>query len=57
MARDGRVLCTFMAMFFQSDNPIIFKFHQHQYVTILSNPNDQHSIMNFTKSSGLGTIY
>ena len=57
MARDGRVLCTFMAMFSQSDNPIVLKFHQHQYVTIHFNPNDQDSNMNFTKTSGLGTIY
>ena len=31
----------FMAMFSQSDHPIILKFHQHQYVTIVFNPNDQ----------------
>ena len=57
MARDGRVLFTLMAMFSQSDNPIILKFHQHQYATILFNPNDQDSNMNFTKPSGLGTIF
>ena len=56
MARDGRVLCTFMAMFSQFDHPIILKFHQHHYVTIILNPNDQDSNMNFTKSNGLGTI-
>ena len=57
MARDGHMLCTFMAMFTQSDYPVVLKFHQRQYVTILFNPNDQDSNMNFTKSSGLGTIY
>ena len=48
MARDGHVLCTYMAMFSQSDHPIVLKFHQHQYVTILFNPNDQDLNMNFT---------
>ena len=57
MARDGRELCSFMAMFSQSDYSIVLKFHQYQYVTTLFNPNDQDSIMSFTKSSGLGTIY
>ena len=57
MVRDGRVLSTFMTMFSQSDHPIVLKFHQHQYVTILFNPNDQDSNMNFSKSSGLGTVY
>ena len=57
MARDGRELCSFMAMFSQSDYLIVLKFHQYQYVTTLFNPNDQDSIMNFTKYSGLGTIY
>ena len=57
MARDGHMLRTFMAMFPQFDHPIVLKFHQHQYVTILFNPNDQDSNMNFTKSGGLGTIY
>ena len=57
MARDGRVLCTFMAKFSESDYSIVFKFHQYQYVTILFNPDDEDSIRNFTKSSGLGTIY
>ena len=57
MARDGHMLCTFMSMFTQSDHPIILKFHQHQYVTMLFNPNDQDSNMNFTKSSGLRTNY
>ena len=33
------------------------QIHQHQYVTILFNPNDQDLNMNFTKSSGLRTIY
>ena len=51
------VLCTCMAMFSQSDYSIVFKFHQHQYVTILFNPNDQDLNMNFTKSSDLETIY
>ena len=40
MSRDGYMLCTFMVMFTQSDHPIILKFHQHQYVTMLFNPND-----------------
>ena len=57
MVRDGHMLCTFMAMFTQSDQPIVIKFHQHQYVTILFIPNDQDLNVNFTKSSGLGTIY
>ena len=57
MARDGHMLCTFMAMFTQSDHSIVLKFHQHQYVTTLFNPNDQDLNMNFTKSSGLGNIY
>ena len=57
MAHDGRVLCTFMAMFSQFDHPVVLKFYQHQYVTILFNLNDLDSNMNFTKSSGLGTIY
>ena len=57
MARDGRVLFTLMAMFSQSDHRIGLKFHQHQYVTILFNPNDQNPNMNFLKSSGLGTVY
>ena len=57
MARDGHMLGTFMAMFSQFDHPIVLKFHQHQYVTILFNPNDQDSNMNVTKSSGLGAIY
>ena len=41
MMRDGHVLCTCMAMFSQSNHPIVLKFHQHQYVTMLFNPNDQ----------------
>ena len=57
MMRDGRVLCTSMAMFSQSDHPIVLKFHQQQDVTILFNFNDQDSNMNFTYSHGLGTIY
>ena len=57
MARDAHMLCTFMAMFTQSDRPIVLKFHHHIYVTILFNPNDQDSNMNFTESNGLGTIY
>ena len=56
MARDGHVLYTYMAMFSQFDHPIVLKFHQHQYVTIIFNPNDQDLNMNFTKSSGLETI-
>ena len=56
MARDGYMLCTFMAMFTESGYPIVLKFHKHQYVTILFNPNDEDWNMNFTKSSGLGTI-
>ena len=57
MAHDAHMLCTFMAMFAQSDHPIVLKFHQQQYITILFNPNDEDSNINFTKSSGLGTIY
>ena len=57
MTYDEHMLCTFMAMFTQSDHSIVLKFHQHQYVTILFNPNDQDSNMNFTKSGSLGTIY
>ena len=57
MPRGGHMLRTFMAMFSQSDHPIVLKFPQHQYVTILLNPNDQDSNMNFTKPSGLGTIF
>ena len=57
MARDGHVLCTFMAMFSQSDIPIVLKFHQHQYVATPFNPNDLDSNKTFTKSSGLETIY
>ena len=58
MARDGHVLCTYMAIILsQFDHPIGLKFHQHQYVIILFNPNDQDLNMNFTKSSGIGTIY
>ena len=57
MAHDAHMLCTFMAMFAQSDYPIVLKFHQQQYITILFNPNDEDSNLNFTKSSGLGTIY
>ena len=57
MERDAHMLYTFMAMFTQSDHPIVLKLHQHQYVTKLFNPNDHDSNMNFTKSSGLGTIY
>ena len=53
MACDGHVLCTCMAMFSQFDHAIGLKFHEHQYVTILLNPNDQDLNMNFTKSSGL----
>ena len=49
MARDGRVLCTFMAMFSQFDHPIVLKFHQHKYVTIIFNPNDQGLIFEFHK--------
>ena len=51
------VLCTYITMFSQFDHPIGLKFHQHQYVTVLFNPIDQDLNMNFTKSSGLGTIY
>ena len=57
MARDGHMLGTFMVMFSQFDHPIVLKFHQHQYITILFNPNDQDLNMNVTKSSGLETIY
>ena len=57
MACDGHVLCTCMAKFSQSDHPIGLKFHQHQYFTILINPNDQDLNMNFTKFSGLGITY
>ena len=57
MARDGHTLYTFVAMFSQSNHPIVLKFPQHQYVTILLNPIDQDSNMNFTKPSGLGTIF
>ena len=57
MARDGHVLCTCMAMLSQFDHPIGLKFHKHQYIIILFNPNDQDLNMDFTKSSGLGTIY
>ena len=57
MVRDGHMLCTFMAMFTQSDQPIVIKFHQHQYVTILFNPNNQDLNMNFKNSIGLETIY
>ena len=57
MARDGHMLCTFMAMFTQFDHPIVLKFYEHQYVTIPFNPYDQDSILNFTKSNGLETIY
>ena len=57
MARDGHMLCTYMTMFSQSDHPIGLKFYQHQYVTILFNPNDQDLNMNFTKSSSIETIY
>ena len=57
MVQDGHMLCTFMAMFTLFDHPIVLKFRQHQYVTILFIPNDQDLNMNFTKSSGLGTIY
>ena len=56
VAHNGCVLCTFIAMFSQFDHPIILKCQQHQYVIILFNHNDQDSNMNFTKSSGLGTI-
>ena len=57
MVRDGHMLCTFMAMFTQSDQPIVIKFHQHQYVTKLFNPNNQDLNMNFKNSIGLETIY
>ena len=57
MARDGHMLCIIMTMFTQFDYPIGLKFHQHQYATILFIPIDQDLNMNFTKSSGLGTIY
>ena len=57
MAHDGHMLCTFIAIVTQFDHLIVFKFHQHQYVTILFIPNDQDLNVNFTKSSGLGTIY
>ena len=57
MVRNGHMLCTFMAMFTQSDHSIVLKFQQHEYVPIVFNPNDQDSNLNFTKSSGLGTIY
>ena len=57
MMHDGRVLCTFMAMFSQSDYPIVLKFNQQQDVTILFNSNDQDSNMNFTYSYGVETIY
>ena len=57
MARDAHMLCTLMTLFTQSDHPIVLKFHRHQYDTILFIPNDQDLNMNFTKSSGLGTIY
>ena len=54
MARDGHAC---IAMFSQFDHPIGLKFHQHQYVTVPFNPIDQDLNMNFTKSSGLKTIY
>ena len=57
MACDGHLLYAFMAMFTQFDHPIVLKFHQYQYVAVLFNPNDEDSNMNFTKFSGLGTIY
>ena len=57
MARDGQMLCTSMTKLSQFVHPIGLKFPQHQYITILFNPNDQDSNMNFAKSSGLGTIY
>ena len=57
MVHDGHMLCTFMVMFTLSDHRIVLKFRQHQYVTILFIPNDQDLNMNFTKSSGLETIY
>ena len=57
MARDGHMLCACMALFSLSAHAIVLKFHQHQYVTILFNPNDQDLNMNFTKSSGHRTIY
>ena len=57
MVRDGHMLCTFIAMFSQFDNPIVLKFHQQQDVTILFNSNDQDSNMNFTYSYGVETIY
>ena len=53
MTCDGHVLYTYMAMFSQSDHLIGLKFYQHQYVTILFNPNNQDLNMNFTKSSSL----
>ena len=46
-----------MVMFTQSDHPIVLKFYQYQYVTMLFNSIDQDLNMNFIKSSGLGTIY
>ena len=54
---DGNVLCTCTTMLSQSNHLIGLKFHQHQYVTILFNSNDLDLNMNFTKSSGLGTMY
>ena len=57
MVRDGHMLCTFMAMFTQSDQPIVIKFHQHQYVTKLFNPNNEDLNMNFKNSIDLETIY
>ena len=57
MACDGHMLRTFMAMFTQSDRSIVLEFLQHQYVTVLFNPIDQDSNINFTKPSGLGTAY
>ena len=54
---DGDMLCTCMTLFPQSDHPIVFKFPQRQYVTILFNLNEQDSNMMFTKTSVHQTIY
>ena len=48
MARDGHLLSTYMALFFQSDHPIGLKFRQHQYVTIHLKYNDQDLNMNWS---------
>ena len=50
------MFCAFMALFSQSNHPIGLKFHQHQRVTIIFNPNDQDWNTNLRKSSGHQTI-